>query len=122
MKIKLIAEIGSVHDGSIGNAEKLIELASQLGADIVKFQMHIHESESLRNAPSPDYFKNESRYDYFKRISFNKDQWVHLYKVSKKKGLKFMVSPFSIKAVKILEKTGCDFYKVPSGEVVPIPT
>ena len=28
-----------------------------------------------------------------------------------------MVSPFSIKAIDILEKTGCDYYKIASGEV-----
>ena len=33
----LIAEIGSVHDGSFGNANKLIELTSKC-ANAVKFQ------------------------------------------------------------------------------------
>ena len=37
-KPMLIAEIGSVHDGSFGNAKKLIELAANSGADAVKFQ------------------------------------------------------------------------------------
>ena len=50
--IELIAEIGSVHDGSFGNAVKLIELAKEVGANAVKIQMHIAEEESLRNAPN----------------------------------------------------------------------
>ena len=48
MGIKLIAEIGSVHNGSYKKAIKLIELAKSVGADIVKFQMHIAEEETLK--------------------------------------------------------------------------
>ena len=32
----IIAEIGSVHDGSLGNAKKLIDIAKNSGADFVK--------------------------------------------------------------------------------------
>ncbi len=59
--ISIIAEIGSIHDGSFGNAIKAIDAASESGADIVKFQTHIAEAESLENTPSPIYFTNESR-------------------------------------------------------------
>ena len=55
----IIAEVGSVHDGSFGNAVKLIELAGRLGADAVKFQTHIAAAETLRDAPMPPYFKGE---------------------------------------------------------------
>ena len=53
--IDLIAEIGSVHDGSFGNAIKLIELSKDVGATAVKVQMHIAEEESIKNAPKVDY-------------------------------------------------------------------
>ena len=78
MTIKIIAEIGSVHDGSFGNALKLIDESKNAGADFVKFQYHIAEHESLKNAPSPSYFSQESRFDYFKRTSFNIGQWFKL--------------------------------------------
>ena len=70
-EIKIVAEVGSVHDGSFGNAVKLIDLAKECGANIVKFQMHIPEEESTRNAPSPSYFNHENRFDYFRRINFS---------------------------------------------------
>ena len=60
----IIAEIGSVHDGSFGNAKKMIDVAKNCGADIVKFQMHIAEHETLKNAPKPSYFAEETRFDY----------------------------------------------------------
>ena len=53
----VIAEIGSVHDGSLGNALKLVDLASKCKADFVKFQYHISKEETLKSAPSPTYFK-----------------------------------------------------------------
>lgn len=114
---KIIAELGSVHDGNYLLAKKLISVASKSGADVVKFQMHISEEETLKNAPSPDYFKSESRYDYFKRTAFSFKQWKNLKKICKKKKVDFLCSPFSEKAVDILEKLGVDSYKVPSGEL-----
>ena len=69
--VSIIAEIGSVHDGSFGNAVKLIEAAAACGADAVKFQTHIAEAETLADAPMPPYFKGEPRFDYFRRTGFS---------------------------------------------------
>ena len=81
----IIAEIVSVHDGSFGNAKKLVELAAKCGANVVKFQTHIADSETIINAPNPSYFNDEKRYDYFKRTSFNFEEWKELIKFTKKK-------------------------------------
>ena len=120
-RIKIIAEIGSIHDGSLGNAIKAIEVAKKCGADIVKFQTHLAEFETLKNAPSPPYFKNESRMDYFKRTSFNLEQWKLLYDTCKKNKIGFLSSPFSLEAVDLLEKLNVEEYKIPSGEITNIP-
>ncbi len=117
----IIAEIGSVHDGSFGNAINLIEAAALAGADVVKFQTHIAHAETLENAPSPSYFNTESRYEYFKRTSFTEEQWALLKKVCDKNSVKFMSSPFSLEAVDLLEKIEVEFYKIPSGEVTNTP-
>jgi N-acetylneuraminate synthase len=117
----IISEFGSVHDGSFGNACKLIEAAAQAGADVVKFQTHIPEAESLADAPSPVYFKGEPRFEYFKRTSFSKNQWIELKNVCNSNGVKFLSSPFSIEAVYLLEDIGVDLYKIPSGEVTNTP-
>lgn len=119
--IDLIAEIGSVHDGSFGNAIKLIELSKDVGATAVKFQMHIAEEESIKNAPKPYYFDGEDRFEYFHRTSFSYHQWEKLRSKAKESGLKFVVSPFSIAAFEILERINVDAYKIASGEVTNIP-
>lgn len=118
--VNVIAEIGSVHDGSFGNAGKLIDLAAKCGADTVKFQAHIAAAETLRDAPSPSYFKGEPRFSYFERTAFNRGQLVELKNRSAENGIKFLVSPFSIEAVDLLEDVGVDSYKIPSGEVTNI--
>ena len=117
----IIAEIGSVHDGSFGNALKLIEVAAECGADAVKFQTHLPLAETRYDAPSPSYFKDESRFSYFERTSFSKAQWKDLKKAAEENGLIFLSSPFSIEAVELLEDIGMVAYKIPSGEVNNIP-
>lgn len=117
----IIAEVGSVHDGSFGNAKKLIELAAECGADAVKFQTHLPQAETLRDAPMPPYFKGEPRYEYFSRTGFTPDQWAMLAEHARNQGIEFLSSPFSIEAVDLLEQIGMAHYKIPSGEVTNIP-
>jgi N-acetylneuraminate synthase len=117
----IIAEAGSVHDGSFGNACKLVELAAECGADAVKFQTHIAEAETLANAPAPSYFRAEPRLEYFKRTAFTREQWKSLAKLAREKGLAFISSPFCLEAIELLEDVGLDAYKVPSGEVTNTP-
>lgn len=114
---KIIAEIGSTHDGSFGNAIKMIESVKNCGADMVKFQLHLSDYETLPDAPNPDYFKDENRYDYFKRTLFSQEQLYQLKKYCESLGLDFVASPFSEKALEILEKIDTRFYKIASGEV-----
>jgi N,N'-diacetyllegionaminate synthase len=119
--IKIIAEIGSVHDGSFGNALKLIEAAAQAGADTVKFQTHIAEAESVVSAPAPAYFSDEPRLAYFRRTAFSLEQWQRLAKHATDHGATFLSSPFSLEAVDLLEELGIAAYKIPSGEVSNVP-
>jgi N,N'-diacetyllegionaminate synthase len=113
----IIAEIGSVHDGSFGNAVKLIEVAAAAGADAVKFQTHIAAAETLRDAPMPSYFKGEPRFEYFERTGFSRAQWKELKRRCDDNKVLFLSSPFSLEAVDLLEEVGVGTYKIPSGEV-----
>lgn len=120
-RILIIAEIGSVHDGNFENAKKLAQLAKVCGADVVKYQTHVAEAETTRDAPSPSYFKAEKRFDYFKRTAFTPEQWKILKKHCDAIGIEFLSSPFSEEAVDILKKTGMKRWKIPSGEVTNLP-
>lgn len=119
--IEIIAEIGSVHDGSFGNACKLVELSKACGATAVKFQTHIASAETLPNAPNPSYFQAEDRFSYFQRTAFSKPQWARLLQLSNSLGLKFISSPFSNEALDLLIDIGVSHIKVASGEVSNLP-
>lgn len=120
-RINIIAEVGSVHDGSLGNAMKLIEAAASCGVDAVKFQTHIAEAETLPDAPMPPYFKGEPRFNYFKRTGFSLDEWHGLKEHCNNNNVEFISSPFSIEAVELLEQLGMATYKIPSGEITNLP-
>jgi N,N'-diacetyllegionaminate synthase len=120
-KCHIIAEVGSVHDGSFGNALKLIEVAADCGVDAVKFQTHIAAAETIIDAPMPSFFKGEPRYTYFQRTSFDIEQWREIKKHCEEHKVEFLSSPFSIEAFHLLEKVGVSRFKIPSGENTNLP-
>lgn len=105
------------HDGSLGNAIRLAEVAAECGADAVKFQLHDAGSETTRDAPSPPYFKRETRWEYFRRTAFDDEQWATLKAACDAAGIEFLCSVFSQAAVERLERIGVRRYKIGSGEV-----
>ncbi|OGZ97803.1 MAG: N-acetylneuraminate synthase [Candidatus Sungbacteria bacterium RIFCSPLOWO2_02_FULL_54_10] len=117
----IIAEFGMLHEGSIGTALRMADAAKELGADAVKYQTHIADAETRKNAPMPKYFSGEPRWDYFTRTAFTLDQWKVLKAHCDKIGIEFISSPFSLEAVDLLEEVGMKRYKIPSGEVTNIP-
>jgi N,N'-diacetyllegionaminate synthase len=119
-RVFVIAEIGNNHDGSVRQAERLIEAAAEAGADAVKFQTHITEAEMLPSTPTPPHF-DEPRWDFTKRMELSKDDHLRLKAFSEERGLVFFSSPFSVEAVELLEEVGVPAYKVASGELTNPP-
>ncbi len=115
----LIAEIGQAHDGSLGILHSYIDAVAKTGVQAIKFQMHIAEAESSQHEPFRVKFsyEDDTRYDYWKRMSFSLDQWKGIKKHCDEVGLDFICSPFSNLAVDWLEEVGVAYYKVGSGEV-----
>jgi N-acetylneuraminate synthase len=116
----VIAEIGNNHDGSIRQAEQLIDAAADVGVDAVKFQTHIAEAEMLPSTPTPPHF-DEPRYAFTQRMELSLDDHVRLKERAERRGLIFFSSPFSVEAVEMLERVGVELYKVASGEVTNPP-
>ena len=115
----VIAEISQNHDGSLGQAHAFIDAVATTGADAIKFQTHIAEEESSIYEPFRIKFSYEdnSRYDYWKRMEFTEEQWMGLYEHAVSMGLDFLSSPFSEKALDILENIGVPAWKFGAGEV-----
>ena len=73
-----ITEVGLNHDGSLGDAFKLIENAYKSGAHAIKFQLHIDNEERTIEDPTPPYFKLENRTEYYERTGFTLIEWKKL--------------------------------------------
>ncbi len=119
--VYVVAEIGMTHDGSFGLAVKLTEAAIDSGAHVIKYQWHIAEAETTRAAPTPPYFTNENRFDYFNRTQFSVDQFRSLADLCRENNVIPCVSVFSIESVHCAQEAGFDIIKIPSGEVTNIP-
>jgi N,N'-diacetyllegionaminate synthase len=115
--VYVVAEAGMNHDGSLGNAIRMAEVAAECGADAVKYQLHDANAETTRDAPSPPYFDRESRWEYFERTAFTDEQWATLKAACERAGIGFLCSVFSVEAVERLERLGVERYKIGSGEV-----
>ena len=106
-KIFFIAEIGNNHEGSYRNAIKLIDQAKKSGADAVKFQTF-----------DTNYFINKlekKRFDKLKSFELTKKDFKKLSIYSKKKGLKFISTPFDLGSAKFLSKI-VHAFKISSGD------
>jgi N-acetylneuraminate synthase len=115
--VNVIAEVGMTHDGSLGHAIRMAETAAECGVDAVKFQLHDAQAETTRAAPSPPYFKHETRWEYFERTAFTDDEWARLKQACEDAGVEFLCSVFSVESVDRLEGIGVERYKIGSGEV-----
>ena len=119
-KTRIIAEIGNTHEGSLGIALSMIDMAAFAGADIVKFQLHLSEFESTIFEPfrTKSFSQDYSRQDYWNRVSFTFDQWKIIKKHCDSKGVEFLCSPFSVEAAKFLfENQLVKRWKIGSGEI-----
>ena len=54
-KVQIIAEAGVNHNGDINIAKQLIKVASEAGADLVKFQTFQASKGLSKNAPKAEY-------------------------------------------------------------------
>jgi len=115
----VIAEIAQAHDGSLGTAHAFIDVAADAGADAIKFQTHIAAEEST---PAESFrvefsWQDATRYEYWKRMEFTETQWLELSGHASERDLVFMSTPFSVRAIDMLEQMGVPAWKVGSGDV-----
>ena len=118
-KVFIIAEIAQAHEGSLGIAHSYIDALANCGVDAVKFQTHIAEAESseFESFRVKFSYEDQTRFDYWKRMEFTKEQWLGLKEHCENKGIEFISSPFSCAAVDLLEEIGVKRYKIGSGEM-----
>ena len=126
MSVFIIAEAGVNHNGSIDLAKRLIDLASNSGANAIKFQTFKAKDLLIKNAQKTNYQikttgQIESQYDMIKKLELNLDDHRKLINHCKKKNIIFLSSPFDLESIKLLDYLGLDIFKIPSGEITNLP-
>jgi len=125
-KVFVIAEGGINHNGSVANARKMIAVASEAGADAVKFQTFKSEEVISKYAPKAEYQKattdaEESQLDMAKKLELSKAEFEELARYCKEKDIIFLSTPFDFDSIDFLNELGLDTFKIPSGEITNLP-
>ena len=121
-KIYIIAEAGVNHNGDIKLAYQLIDIASEAGADAVKFQTFNASKLSSPSASKAEYQKkntneSESQLDMLKSLELPLEWHQDLKNRAEEKGLDFLSTAFDIDSHNFLMKLGVKKIKIPSGEL-----
>ena len=124
--IKIIAEAGVNHNGSLEMAKNLIDVAADCGADFVKFQTFNTENLILKKTEKANYQKkltrkNESQFEMLKKLEISEEDHIELIKHSKKRKINFLSTAFDIESVLLLSKLKIPIFKIPSGEITNLP-
>lgn len=122
----IIAEAGVNHNGSIEIAKRLIDVASESGADAVKFQTFKAETLVSKDAQKAEYQKSttdadESQFEMIKKLELDVSAHVELIDYCKCKNILFLSTPFDQDSVEMLNNMGLEIFKIPSGEITNLP-
>lgn len=125
-KTFVIAEAGVNHNGDMNIAKRLVDVASEAGADAVKFQTFKTENIVCRSAQKAAYQlettdKSESQYDMLKKLELTREQHIELIEYCKAKHIIFLSTPFDIESLSMLIELGVSMIKIPSGEITNLP-
>jgi len=126
-KVLIIAEAGVNHNADLEIAKKLIDIAKESGADIVKFQTAVPELVMTNDAVKATYQIDntgdsfESQLDMAKKIHLPLDSYKELQNYSNQVGIKFLSTPFDHLSIEYLCNLGLDTFKIPSGEITNLP-
>tara|TARA_B100002052_G_C15816725_1_gene568578 strand:- start:101 stop:1102 length:1002 start_codon:yes stop_codon:yes gene_type:complete len=124
--VLIIAEIGVNHNGCMKTAKKLIEVAVQSGADIVKFQTFKSDELTTDIAPLAEYqLKNSPEFNNQKKLlsklELSEKNHILLKNYAEELGIEFLSTGFTIQSIDLLARIGIRRWKVPSGEINNIP-
>tara|TARA_B110000285_G_C15136855_1_gene627581 strand:+ start:955 stop:1959 length:1005 start_codon:yes stop_codon:yes gene_type:complete len=122
----IIAEAGVNHNGDIEIAKKLIDAASEAGADYVKFQTFKAEKLVNKNAEKAEYQKEnsgatESQFEMLKKLEIDEEAHLILQNYCKVRNIKFLSTAFDLDSIYLLQKLDIDLFKIPSGEITNYP-
>jgi len=122
----VIAEAGVNHDGDMNVAKELIDLASDSGADAVKFQAFNANSLILDNVEKASYQKRttnalEFQIDILRRLEITKEQNLELKRHCENRNIIFLTTAFDEGSLDELDELDLPAYKISSTDATNLP-
>lgn len=116
----VIAEGGVNHNGDVGLAHQLIDIAADCGADAVKFQIFVPEAlVSTMASPAP-YQRDRgaaSQREMLNALVLPRSAWPELARHAADRKLVFTSTAFDAASLDLLLDLGVQVLKLPSGEL-----
>lgn len=122
----IIAEAGVNHNGDVLQAKRLIDVAAEADADMVKFQTFSAGSLVIRTAAKAAYQTqttggSESQHAMLRRLELSPGMHDELIAHCAARRIGFFSTGFDIESVNLLVGLGQNLLKIPSGEITNLP-
>lgn len=119
----VIAEIGINHNGDVGVATQLIDVAAEAGCDAVKFQKRVPElavpqayQDVMRETP----WGMMTYLDYRHRVEFGQDEYEQIHEHCNKRDILWFASPWDTESVAFLEQFDPPCHKAASAALTDV--
>lgn len=120
----IIAEVGVNHNGDLGSARELIDVAVDAGADAVKFQSFTTDKLVTKDAKKAEYQKqydngSDTQAGMLRGLELSRKDTLDLKQYCDNAGIEFMSTPFDSEMLRFLvEDVKLNRIKLPSGEAI----
>lgn len=116
--IFIIAEMAWSHDGSVGNAKKIIKGAAEAGADAISVHITSMKDYMVKNYGCSGGQtlsagkEKENIYDYLNKINLKDKDWEELFSYARNLGLLICVMPNDFKSLSLSKRLKPDIYVI----------
>jgi sialic acid synthase SpsE/sugar phosphate isomerase/epimerase len=116
----IIAEIGNNHNGDLGLAKELVDLAIEANADCVKFQMRnltsLYSNQGRIGEASYD-LGSQYTLDLLNKFQLSNDKLFEVFDYCKKQNVFPLCTPWDLDSVRLLDEYGMEGFKVASADL-----
>lgn len=124
--VMIIAEIGVNHNGSVELAKKMIDVATQIGVDCVKFQAFNSQKLATAYAHQAEYQQQNmqqetSQLEMLKALELQAEELLLLKQYCDEKQIAFLLAPFDEESIDVIACMGGEWIKIPSGQITDYP-
>jgi len=121
----VIAEAGVNHNGRLDNAERLVEIATEAGADAVKFQKRTPRDILIQEALESEYSSptalGTTYGEHREKLELGFDDYRALAALAADLGITLLASAWDQASADFLEELGIPAYKIASADVTNLP-